>query len=125
MSPRFVPATVTELSRVELLAGLPGETLTKIAQRMEREEIPPGRRIVREGDSGERFYVVLSGLFAVSQEDLGARRLLQPGDYFGEVALAMHIPRTASVRALTPSVVASCDRETFDELVRPLFTDDA
>jgi CRP-like cAMP-binding protein len=121
--PRFVPATVTELSRVALLAGLPGETLTKIAQRMEREEVPPGRRVVREGDSGERFYVVLSGLFAVSQEELGARRLLQPGDYFGEVALAMKIPRTASVRALTPGVVASCDSETFDELVRPLFAD--
>ena len=108
---------------MELLAGLPGETLTKIAQRMEREEVPPGRRVVREGDSGERFYVVLSGLFAVSQDDLGALRLLQPGAYFGEVALAMKIPRTASVRALTPGVVASCDRETFDELIRPLFAD--
>ena len=124
MSPRFVPATVTELSRIELLAALPGETLTKIGQRMEREEVPPGRRVVREGDSGERFYVVLSGMFAVSQEEMGARRLLQPGDYFGEVALAMDIPRTASVRALTPGVVASCDRETFDELLRPLFAED-
>lgn len=123
MSPRFVPATVTELSRVELLAGLPGETLTKIARRMERQEVPPGRQVVREGDSGERFYIVLSGMFAVSQQDLGARRLLQPGDYFGEVALAMDVPRTASVRALTPGVVASCDRETFDELMRPLFAD--
>jgi CRP-like cAMP-binding protein len=124
VSPRFVPATVTELSRIELLAGLPGETLTKIAQRMERQEVPPGRRVVREGESAERFYVVLSGMFAVSQEELGPRRLLQPGDYFGEVALAMDIPRTASVRALTPGVVASCDRETFDELLRPLFAED-
>ena len=123
MSPRFVPATVTELSRVELLAGLPGETLGKIAQRMERQEVPPGRQVVREGESGERFYVVLSGMFAVSQEEMGPRRLLQPGDYFGEVALAMDIPRTASVRALTPGVVASCDREAFDELLRPLFAE--
>ena len=124
MSPRFVPATVTELSRVELLAGLPGETLAKIAQRMERQEVPPGRQVVREGDSAERFYIVLSGMFAVSQEEMGPRRLLQPGDYFGEVALAMDIPRTASVRALTPGVVASCDREAFDELLRPLFAED-
>ena len=91
---------------------------------MEREEVPPGRRVVREGDDGERFYVVLSGLFAVSQEDLGPRRVLRPGDYFGEVALAMNVPRTASVRALTPAVVASCDREAFDELLRPLFAED-
>ena len=46
------------------------------------------------------------------------------GDYFGEVALAMNMPRTASVRALTPATVASCDRASFDEFVRPLFADD-
>jgi CRP-like cAMP-binding protein len=123
--PRFVPATVSELSRVSLLASVPGEELMQIARRMEREEVPPGRQVVREGEAGERFYLVLSGIFAVSQEDMGPRRVLQPGDYFGEVALAMNIPRTASVRALTPAVVASCDRETFDELLRPLFADDA
>jgi ATP-binding cassette subfamily B protein len=50
--------------------------------------------------------------------------VLRPGDYFGEVALALDVPRTASVRALTPSTVASCDRATFDEFIRPLFADD-
>jgi len=121
--PRFVPATVAELSRIQLFAGLAGDRLKVIAQRMDREEVPPGRAVVQEGESGERFYIVLSGLFAVSQEDLGPRRVLQPGDYFGEVALAMNVPRTASVRALTPAVVASCDRAAFDELLRPLFAD--
>ena len=121
--PRFVPATVTELSRVGLLSSLPGERLTEIARLLERKEVPPGQRVVREGDPGERFYIILSGIFAVSQEDLGPRRVLRPGDYFGEVALAMNVPRTASVRALTPAVVASCDRETFDDLLRPLFAD--
>jgi CRP-like cAMP-binding protein len=51
--------------------------------------------------------------------------VLRPGEYFGEVALAMDIPRTASVRALTPGTVASCDRQTFDEYIRPLFADAA
>ena len=123
MSPRFVPATVHELSRVGLLATLPGEMLNRLAARMEREDVAPGARIVAEGDPGERFYVVLSGMLAVSQADLGPRRVLRPGDYFGEVALAMNVPRTASVRALTPAVVASCDRATFDEVIRPLFAD--
>jgi len=123
VSPRFVPATVAELSRIGLLAELPGQTLTKLAARMEREQVAPGAPVVREGEAGERFYVVLSGMLAVSQESRGARGLLQPGDYFGEVALALDIPRTASVRALTPAVVASCDRETFDEYLRPLFSD--
>ena len=95
----------------------------KLAARMNREEVPAGQAPVLEGEPGERFYVVLSGMMVVSQESMGARRVLRPGDYFGEVALAMDIPRTASVRALTPSVVASCDRETFDEFVRPLLTE--
>jgi CRP-like cAMP-binding protein len=36
----------------------------------------------------------------------------------------MSIPRTATVSAMTPAVVASCDRATFDELLRPLFADE-
>jgi ATP-binding cassette subfamily B protein len=62
-------------------------------------------------------------MLAVTQEAQGERRVLKPGDYFGEVALTMNMPRTASVRAMTPSVVASCDRGTFDEFIRPLFSD--
>ena len=124
MSPRHVPATVHELSRVELLAGLPGEQLSLLASRLAREEVEPGATVVREGEPGDRFYIVLSGMLNVSQEGLGDRRLLRPGDSFGEVALAMGIPRTASVHAVTPAVVASCDKPTFDELLRPLFADE-
>jgi ATP-binding cassette subfamily B protein len=123
MSPRASSATAHELSRIGLLASLPGETLARLAARMEREEVPAGTGIVAEGEDGDRFYVVLSGLLAVSQAQLGARRILRPGDYFGEVAPAMDVPRTASVRALTPATLASCDRKTFDEFVRPLFSD--
>lgn len=113
-----------ELSRVGLLAGLPGELLSTIAARLEREDVGPGELVVRQGEPGDRFYVVLSGLFDVLQDERGERALLRPGDYFGEVALALKIPRTATVRALTPAVVASCDEATFDELLRPLFADD-
>ena len=121
----MTPATASELARVGLLASLPGETLHRLAGAMSRETVPAGGRIVGQGEDGERFYVVLNGLLAVSQAGLGARRVLRPGDYFGEVALALDIPRTASVHALTPATVASCDRATFDELLRPLFADDA
>ena len=112
-----------ELTRVGLLAGLPGEHLSKLAARLEREEVAPGETLVREGEPGERFYIVLSGMLNVTQESMGERRILRPGDSFGEVALAMGIPRTASVRAVTPAVVASCDQQTFDELLRPIFAD--
>ena len=124
MSPRHIPATQAELSRIGLLAELPGEQLVSLAQRMRREQVAGGDAPVVEGDEGDRFYVVLNGIFAVSNIGSMPRRMLRSGDYFGEVALAMDIPRTASVRALTTSTVASCDKETFDEFLRPLFADD-
>jgi ATP-binding cassette, subfamily B, bacterial len=118
-----MPIREHDFARVGLFAELPGEQLRKLGEQMRREQVPMGATVLREGDDGERFYVVLSGMLNVTQEALGERRTLKPGDYFGEVALAMDVPRTASVRALTPSVVASCDKETFDELIRPLFSD--
>jgi ATP-binding cassette, subfamily B, bacterial len=118
------PVAAHEFSRIALLSSLPGERLADLASRMRRETVHPGKTVVIEGEPGERFYVVLEGMLEVSQAGRGQRTLLRPGDYFGEVALAMDIPRTASVRAVTPAIVASCDKATFDEFVRPLFADD-
>jgi ATP-binding cassette, subfamily B, bacterial len=116
-------ATNHELQRIGLLAGMPGETLAKLGKAMEREEIPPGTVVVREGDSDDRFYVVFAGMLQVTNP-MGERGLLRPGDYFGEVAPAMGVRRTATVTAMTPCVVAWCDRAAFDEFLRPLFADD-
>jgi CRP-like cAMP-binding protein len=124
VSPRHVPASVTELARVGLFAELPGETLAKLADRMQREEVAAGTVVIREGDPGDRFYVLLSGVAGVSQTSIGDRRILRAGEFFGEVALTMRVSRTATVTAMTPCLVASCDAATFDELVRPLFADD-
>ena len=115
---------MTELARVGLFAELPGETLSKLADRMKRDEVASGTVLVREGERGDRFYVLLSGVAGVSQSSIGSRSILRAGEFFGEVALTMHVPRTATVTAMTPCVVASCDEATFDELVRPLFADD-
>jgi CRP-like cAMP-binding protein len=117
-------ATQHELARIELLAGLPGEVMMKLAKRMERLEIAPGTTVVREGEPGERFYVVFAGMLSVTNSAMGPRDILRPGDYFGEVSVTMNMPRTATVTAITPAVVACCDRETFDEFLRPLFADD-
>jgi ATP-binding cassette, subfamily B, bacterial len=117
-------ATQHELARIELLAGLPGDVLMKLAKRMARLEIAPGTTVVREGEPGERFYVVFAGMLSVTNSAMGPRDILRPGDYFGEVAVAMNMPRTATVTAITPAVVAGCDRATFDEFLRPLFADD-
>ncbi len=119
---RHQSATAHELARVELFAGLPADLLARLGERMQRVQLKPGEPVVHEGDEGERFYVVLAGLLRASQSARGERGMLRPGDYFGEVSLLMDVPRTATVHAVTPATVASCDRPTFDELVRPVFT---
>ena len=118
------PVARHEFSRIPLLASLPGERLAQLAPRMRRETVLPGKTVVIEGEPGERFYVVLNGMLEVSQVGRGQRTLLRPGDYFGEVSLVMDMPRTASVRAVTPVTVASCDKAAFDEYIRPLFAED-
>ena len=115
---------MTELARVGLFADLSGEALSKLADRMQREEVESGTVMIREGEPGDRFFVLLSGMAGVSQSELGQRGVLKAGEFFGEVALTMRVPRTATDVAMTPCVVARCDEATFDELVRPLFADD-
>ena len=80
-------ATQHELTRIELLAGLPGETARAArAAHGARGGRPGHGRSCARASTDDRFYVVLSGMLAVSQRDLGARSVLRPGDYFGEVA---------------------------------------
>jgi len=102
LSPRHSSATQHELARIELLAGLPGEVLGKLAARMERETLPPGGSPEPSGEP--RFTVVLSGMLRGP-----GGRILRPGDHFEEDA--------ASLRAMTAATIASCDRATYDELV--------
>lgn len=111
-----------ELGRCPIFAPLGPERLAELAERMTRENVELGAMPVIEREQGERFYVVLDGVLAVS--NLGAPRHLRnlrAGDYFGELALIKDAPRAATVHALTPVTLASCDRPTFDEFVRPLF----
>jgi CRP-like cAMP-binding protein len=121
VSPRHVPASVTELQRLGLFGSLPGETIRTLAERMVREEVPGSRTIVAEADGSGRFYVLLSGLAGVAPAAGGTRGIVRPGDAFGGPAPMSGIERPATVTAMTSCVVASCDRETFDELLRPLF----
>ena len=118
-----MPIREHEFSRVGLLAELPGQTLRKLSERMRRDRSRPAPRSSARATRASASTSCSPGMLTVTQEAHGERNVLKPGDYFGEVALTMDMPRTASIRALTPSVVASCDRETFDEFIRPLFCD--
>ncbi len=100
------------LGSVPIFAPLPGGSLEHLASRLVPMRLEPGTMIVREGDAGDRFYIVAEGKVDVSQDgavvsELGA------GGYFGEIALIRDVPRTATVTASTAVVLYALDREDF------------
>jgi CRP-like cAMP-binding protein/predicted MFS family arabinose efflux permease len=109
----FVPAVRMELLKsLALFRPLPPPTLELLASRLERRQLTAGDVVMREGDDGDRFYVIAEGRVAV---DVGgeARTELEPGDFFGEIALLRNIQRTATVTACEDSVVFSLKRDDF------------
>jgi MFS family permease len=100
------------LSGVPIFAPLPGAALEHIAGRLVPLRIDPGTVVVREGDAGDRFYVIVEGEVDVTAEGAPVSTL-GPGDYFGEIALIKDVPRTATVTAKTPLVLYALEREDF------------
>lgn len=104
------------LRRASPFARLPRETLQALVPRLEHLRVHPGDTLVREGEEGDRFYLVRSGRLEVARR---GRRLqeLGPGDCFGEVALLTGGRRLATVRALIASELLALARADFDEVL--------
>jgi hypothetical protein len=95
------PQETALLRGVPFLSVLPAYELERLAQDAVWEDVPVGTVIVREGDVGDRFYVVGSGQFAVTRDDGTRLHAMGPGHGFGEIALMRSVPRTATVTAAT------------------------
>src|SRR4051794_19218344 len=98
---RVEPAFLRDLARVRAVpafAPLSGPVLERLAAGASHVTVPAGATIVREGEPGDRFYVVISGEGRVSARGRDAGTLLA-GASFGEIALLRDVPRTATVVA--------------------------
>jgi len=100
------------LRGVPMLAPVSGPVLERLAGAIVRSRHPAGSIVVREGDHGDRFYVVETGSLQVSVNGRPVRQLGSGGS-FGEIALIRDVPRTATVTAIEDSVLLGIDHRPF------------
>ena len=100
------------LDGVPMFRPLPLAAKDQAARSLVRTSYPAGRTIIREGETGDRFYIVASGHAQVTRDGEPLREC-GPGDYFGEIALLRDIPRTATVTASDEVELYALDRAAF------------
>jgi predicted MFS family arabinose efflux permease len=108
-----VPAEQIELLRANsIFAPLPPATIEHLAVKLEPLTAAAGETIFRQGDHGDRFYVVEDGRVEISID--GAKVAdAWPGEGFGEIALLRDVPRTATVTAAEDTKLFALERDEF------------
>lgn len=107
---------ITRLNMIPLFAGLRGEVLYKLADRLMKERFAAGEDVVRQGDPGDKLYIISRGQAEVLFDNgSGEQRLnvLNENDYFGEMALLSNELRTATVRTTMPTEFYSLRQADF------------
>ena len=95
-----------------IFAPLAEGTLEQLARALEPVDAVAGAEVIRQGDDGDRVYLVVSGDLAVDVDGRPGEHL-GPGDVFGEIALLRDVPRTATVRAAADSAMLTLGRDDF------------
>ena len=106
-----------ELKDVPFFSSLSKRELTTVAQQMEEIDLPEGKELVREGDFGHEFFLIVDGTAEVVR---GGARVAErgPGEFFGEMALLEEERRTATVTAKSPMRALVMTRQSFRALDR-------
>jgi CRP-like cAMP-binding protein len=105
------------LAAVPLFEGLSRRQLKQVADLAEVASFMAGATLVKEGEPGESFFVILTGEAKVKVKGRTVNRAI-PGDHFGEISLLDGGPRTASVVSETPMTVLMIERPAFQKLLR-------
>jgi len=105
--------------------AFPGISQLEIDELITRSQLvnhPAGTVLCREGNQEDRFYVLLDGKVNVTKTINNAEernlKVLEAGDFFGEMAIMHNAPRAATVTAATPVTVLEIDKENFDRVIQ-------
>lgn len=112
------------LSKVKILENLEDWERLTIADALKQQTFQPGDKVVKQGESGADFYLIISGEASVTQvkaanEPPVELKRLRESEYFGEIALLENGPRTATVTANTTLKCVSLGRTQFERILGP------
>jgi CRP/FNR family cyclic AMP-dependent transcriptional regulator len=111
------------LKKIELFKALSDEAIEQLAGGLKTRSVPAGEVLFNLGDSGDEMIIVREGKLAIYMPDARqphagqALKIFKSGDILGEMALIDNLPRSASARAETDSVIAALDINTFKKLL--------
>jgi MFS family permease len=110
------PEALALLRGLPIFSPLSAPSIERILAELTWLVLPAGHVLIRQGDAGDRFYVIATGQVEVTRD---GRRLAAggPGYSLGEIALLRNVTRTASVTTLTPVRAIAIERDRFLEAV--------
>jgi len=95
-------------SKIDLIKGVPlfsgasKSELAEIAAIADEVDLPAGKTLIKEGDTGREFFVLIEGTADVMQGGTKIGKMMGPGDFFGEIALISKAPRSATITTTSP-----------------------
>lgn len=108
------------LKSITLLSTIDAYERSQIADALVPETFGLGQAIVKQGDPGNKFYIVESGTLYAMKDDVRVKEY-KAGDYFGELALLKNQPRAATIIVSSDSAkVLSMSRLSFSKMLGPL-----
>jgi len=113
------------LKTVDLLKSMDHYERSKLADAIKEQNFKPGDVIIREGEEGNVFYIIIDGQATATktiEKGKPPKDVMHygSGEYFGELALLKNEPRAANVTAKTQLKLATLDRNSFKRLLGPL-----
>jgi CRP-like cAMP-binding protein len=110
-------AKASLIKEVPLFAGCSKRELSRIASIADELDLPEGSMLTQEGQRGREFLVLVNGTADV-KHGTKLLRTLSDGDFLGEIALVLDVPRSATVTATSPVRLLVIERRAFKQLLQ-------
>lgn len=116
MRRRKTPDKTEILKAVPLFGGLSKKSLTEVAKIADEIDLAEGKVLIKEGDPGRQFFVLLDGEADVRRNGRKVNTM-KAGDFFGEISLVTERPTTATVTLTEPSTALVISRPAFRRML--------